>query len=77
MIMEANLRAGELFGVARGQLLNRPFSNFLFAEDQDVFYLHRKKLMETGQQQSYELRLQKTDGSPFMPWWNLPTENSR
>ena len=65
MIVEANLLAGELFGVPRGQLLKRLFSNFLFAEDQDLFYLHRKKLMETGRQQSCELRLKKTDGSSF------------
>jgi PAS domain S-box-containing protein len=65
MIVEANLLAGELFGVPRGQLLNRLFSSFLFAEDQDLFYLHRKKLMETGRQQSCELRLQKIDGSSF------------
>lgn len=64
LILEANLTAGSMLGVARGQLLTRRFSDFIVREDQDLFYLHRKRLLETGQQQSYELRLQKKDG-PF------------
>ncbi len=65
MILEANLTAGDMLGMARGQLINRPFSAFLFFDDQDVFYNNRRKLLETGQQQSFELRLQKNDGSFF------------
>ncbi|MCP4339023.1 MAG: PAS domain S-box protein [Desulfobulbaceae bacterium] len=65
MILEANLTSGNMVGVARGQLLNRPLSDFLFPDDQDLFYLHLKKLLETRQQQSYELRFQKKDGSLF------------
>ncbi len=65
LIVEANLTAGTMLGVVRGRLINQPFSNFIVAEDQDVFYLHRKKLLETRQQQSYELRLQKSDDSFF------------
>ncbi|MFT5727889.1 MAG: PAS domain S-box-containing protein [Desulforhopalus sp.] len=65
LILEANLTAGDMLGVARAQLLNRPFSEFLLAEDQDLFYLHRKKLLETRLQKSYEMRFQKKDGSSF------------
>ena len=65
IILEANLTAGDMLGVARGQLLNRPFSEFILAEDQDLFYLHRKKLLESRLQQSYEMRFQKKDGSSF------------
>lgn len=65
LIIEANLTAGSMLQVARGQLLNRRFSEFIAKEDQDVFYLHRKKLLDTGQQRSSELRLQKKDGSRF------------
>ena len=65
MILEANLTAGNKLGVARGQLINRPFSSVVFSDDQDVFYSNRRKLLETGQQQSFEIRLQKNDGSFF------------
>ena len=65
LIIEANLTAGNMLGVSRDYLINRRFSSFIVQEDQDLFYLHRKKLLETGRQQSYELRLQKRDGSPF------------
>jgi PAS domain S-box-containing protein len=65
MILEANLTAGDMLGVARGQLLNRGFSEFILDEDQDLFYLHRKKLLETRLQQSYQMRFQRKDGSFF------------
>ena len=65
LILEANLTAGRMLGIARGQLINRLFSEFIVPDNQDVFYLHRKQLLETRQQQSYDLRLQKKDGSYF------------
>lgn len=65
MIVEANLTAAEMLGVARGHLLGRMFSTFILPEDQDVFYLHRAKLLQTRQQQSFELRLLKRDQSVF------------
>ncbi len=65
MILEANLTAARILGIARGRLINRRFSNFIFPADQDVFYLHRKQMLETRQQQSYDLRLRKKDGNIF------------
>ncbi len=65
LILEANLTAGRMLGIARGQLINRPFSDLIVPDNQDVFYLHRKRLLETRQQQSYDLRMQKKDGSLF------------
>jgi PAS domain S-box-containing protein len=65
LILEANLTAGRMLGITRGQLIRRPFSDFIVPDNQDVFYLHRKQLLETRQQQSYDLRLQKKDGSLF------------
>ncbi len=64
-IVEANLTAGRIFGVARGHLINQRFSNFIIPPDQDLFYLRRKQLLESRQQQSYDIRLQKTDGTLF------------
>jgi PAS domain S-box-containing protein len=63
-ILEANLTAADMLGMTRGHLLKQKFSTFIVPDDQDTFFLHRKKLLETGEKQSYELRLQKKDG-PF------------
>lgn len=64
-IVEANLTAADMLDMTRSHLLNQRFSDFIVKEDQDVYYLHRIKLLKTGQQQSYELRLQQKDGSFF------------
>jgi chemotaxis family two-component system sensor kinase Cph1 len=65
LILEANLTVANLLGVARGALLKQPLSRFVLPEDQDVYYLHRKALLETGSPQSWELRMLKNDASPF------------
>lgn len=64
LILEANLTAGDMLGVARGQLLNRLLSDFIFPDDQDVFSVRWRKLLER-RQQSYDLRLQRSDGTFF------------
>jgi PAS domain S-box-containing protein len=64
-ILEANLTAATLLGVARGHLLRQLFSTFIVPDDQDAFSLHCKKLLETKEKQSCELRLQRKDGSIF------------
>ena len=48
LILEANLTAARLLGVARGALVKQPLSRFILPEDQDIYYLHRKELLETG-----------------------------
>jgi len=65
LIIEANLTAGDMLGVPRSQLLNHLLSNFIGPDDQDVFYLRWRKLLETRQQQSYDLQLQRSDGTLF------------
>jgi PAS domain S-box-containing protein len=62
LILEANLTAATLLGTARGALIKRPISCFILKDDQDIYYLHRKKLFETGEPQECELRLAKPDG---------------
>lgn len=68
-ILEFNLTAANMLGVVRGDLAKQPFSRFIFKEDQDIFYFQRKKLFETGEPQSSELRMIKGDGSFF--WTTL------
>jgi len=65
LILEANLTAARLLGVARSALAKRPVTQFILKEDQDIYYLHRKRLFETGAPQNCELRLVKKDGTVF------------
>jgi len=65
LILEANLTAAKLLGVARGALVKQPLSRFVLREDQDIYYLHRKALMEKGAPQAWELRMLKDDAAPF------------
>jgi len=65
LILEANLTAATLLGVARGTLFKQPISRFIHKEDQDIYYLHRKQLFETGEPQACELRMVRQDGAVF------------
>jgi diguanylate cyclase (GGDEF)-like protein/PAS domain S-box-containing protein len=65
LILEANLTAATLLGVARGTLLKLPLTCFILPEDQDIYYRHRKKLLATGSPQVCELQMVKRDGTHF------------
>ncbi len=69
LILEGNLTAATLLGVARVKLVGRPISRFILEDDQDVYYLHRKELLETGEPKECELRLVRSDGPLF--WAHL------
>ena len=63
IIRQANLTAAEKLGVPRADLIGKPLTKFIVADDQDTFYLRRKALFATDQQQSCELRLLSADGA--------------
>ncbi|MGA2120040.1 MAG: ATP-binding protein [Bryobacteraceae bacterium] len=65
LILEANLTAAGLLGVPRGALAKQPLSRFIFPDDQDIYYLHRKALLETGAPQAWDMRVLKKDAAPF------------
>jgi len=69
LIMQANLTAASLLGVARSALVKRPLSRFIHKEDQNSYYLRSKQLVESGEPQSFELRMVKNDGTQF--WVHL------
>jgi PAS domain S-box-containing protein len=72
LILEANLTAATLLGMARGALVNQPITRFILKGDQD---LHRKQLFETDKPQARELRMLRQDGTPF--WTHLNTTTAR
>ncbi|MDD4652672.1 MAG: ATP-binding protein [Methanothrix sp.] len=65
LIQEVNLTAATLLAVSRSTLVKQPLSRFIYKDDQDIYYLHRKLLFETGVPQVCELRMGKTDASTF------------
>lgn len=69
LILEANLTAATLLGVTRKTLLQQPLSRFILADDQDIYYLLCRRLLETGMDQSRDLRMLGSDRSSF--WANL------
>ncbi|MEK6248559.1 MAG: PAS domain-containing protein, partial [Planctomycetales bacterium] len=64
-VVEANLTAANLLGIAREALVNQPIDNFILPDDQDVHYVHHKHLVETGEPQTCELRMIRLDSPPF------------
>jgi PAS domain S-box-containing protein len=68
-IMEANLAAATLLGVARGALVNLHISRFILNHDADNFHLLCQRLITTGVQQISEFRMRKSDGTQF--WVDL------
>lgn len=65
IITQANLTAATVLGLARNGVIRQLFSRFIPKEDQDTYYLFRKRLMESGAPQFCELRMQKEDGTCF------------
>jgi PAS domain S-box-containing protein len=64
-IAEANRTAAGLLVRPRADLVGQTFSHFIHRDDQDVWYHHRRHLLETGDFQSFQLRLVKHDGGLF------------
>lgn len=69
LIQQANLTVASLFGITRSTLINQPFSKLILKESQDIYYLNHKKLIESGDAQTFDLQMVKNDQTSF--WANL------
>ena len=65
LIMEANLTAATLLGVARNALDRQPMTRFIIKEDQDIYHLQREKLFKTDAPQVCELRMRRGNDLQF------------
>lgn len=54
-----------MLGMARESLVGTPIHRLILDEDQDIFYLHRKQLIETSIPQIFDLRIAKMDKTVF------------
>jgi PAS domain S-box-containing protein len=65
LILEANLTAAEQLGIERDSLINKPFSAFIHKDDQDILYLHRKEVFQSGKRRACEVRITRKDETVF------------
>lgn len=65
IIREANLTAAALFGAARSELIGKPFSGFVYKDDQDAYYLHKLRLFVKSEPRVFEIRLKRSGGVFF------------
>lgn len=61
-IVQTNLFTSTLLGLPRNKLFYQPVDSFLFKDDLDIYYSLQKELIRTGDSQSHQLRMVKTDG---------------
>jgi two-component system cell cycle sensor histidine kinase/response regulator CckA len=69
LILEANLTAAKLLGMARGSLTGHSLGRFILPEDQDIYDHHRQQVFQSlsaGAPQVCELRMVK-EGKTI--WW--------
>ena len=71
LIMLSNLTTANLLGVTRSALVNQHLSRFVHNDDANSYYLHKKHLLESGEPQSFELRMMKNDGTQL--WMHFST----
>lgn len=64
-ILETNLAGAILLGTPRAALITQPITRFIFKDDQDVYYLHRREILATGEAHTCELRMVKADRTTF------------
>ncbi len=71
LILEANLTAATLLGVARGALIIQQLTRFIHKEDHDIYYMYCKQNLPTCGPEVCELRMVKEDETVF--WAQLAT----
>ena len=74
-VLQTNLTASTLLGVAREALRGQAFSRFVLPEDADIFYLLRKKILSSREPQSCELRMIRPPDAPV--WLHLAVSSAR
>ena len=65
LVTRANLTACGLLHVERSLLVRKAFTLFIHPESRELFYLHKKKVLETTTTQTCQLVLKRKDGTLF------------
>ena len=69
LIVQANLMGAAMLGRERTDLLKLSLAHLIAKEDQDVFYLNRKKILDAKTSQFCDIRMRRRDDSAF--WAHL------
>jgi len=69
MLLQSNLTAAAILWMSRNELAGKPFTNFIFKEDRDIFYLLDRQLVEPGAARQCELRMIRKGGT--LVWVSL------
>lgn len=64
-ILEANAAAVTLLGLTNRQPINEPMTRLIVGEDQDIYYLFRRRLAERPGAQTCELRMLRPGAAPI------------
>ncbi|MBC8320880.1 MAG: PAS domain S-box protein [Bacteroidetes bacterium] len=64
-ILETNLLASKLLGGELNHFINKPISKFIVKDYNDIFYVRQTHLHETGEKQSFELKMKGEHGIEF------------
>ena len=73
LIVESNLTLAGMLGVSSGHLVKRPLTEFIAPEDREIYLLDLRKIVQTPEAQSCELRMLDLTGNTF--WVKL--DNAR
>ncbi len=75
LVVEANLAAAALLGLARGAVLGQRISRFIGIHHQDTYYRLRQQLLDTGSPQTCELELLLHNGT--LCWVQITTSAAK
>jgi len=64
--LEVNLMLMAFFGVNNDTIDRYYLTDFIIYEDLNIYYMHQKDLFETGEPQTFELRMYRSEGSIFL-----------
>ena len=67
-ILDANVTAADLLGVARDEMISKPLSRFVVRDDQAILDVHLQHTFGTQIRQSCDLCLVKADGTALYAW---------
>ena len=65
VILNANLTLATMLSTERTALINRPLSDHICSEDQDIYHLHLQTLFESKTRQICDLKMKKKKGAFF------------
>ena len=65
LILEANLTAGSLLGVARRDLIGKKLARFVASDQRDDFHRYQRAVLDSAAMKGCDLTVRRRDGSSF------------